>query len=164
MNMIRRLDLAGSFPESQAPCQTARDIEVMNRGGVKRLFELQGAEAKVFLALDPRMLMFEKEYDALIQQDIEAIVAWKLKQRGGRLAAAVPFVSGCAAEGYGEPDLREKVELMRDTAVLIGKLGLDDDRVLEKVKELVSFEPFSLAPEELERRAKQIIERVRRLH
>lgn len=174
--MVLRRNLASSFlvaallcavpalGEPPAKCQTVKDVEAMNRGGISRLFRLRGVEAKVFLALDPRLLMFEEAYEALMQQDIDEIVAWKLKQRGGRLAGAVPFVSGCAAEGYGEPDLREKVELMRDVVVLIGKHGLDDDRILEKIKELIAFEPVSVAPEELERRAARIIERVRGLH
>lgn len=174
--MVQRLNPAGSFlvaallcaapviAEPQVQCQTVQDVEAMNKGGISRLFELRGVEAKVFLALDPRLLMFEETYDALMRQDIDMIVAWKLKQRGGRLAAAVAFVSGCTAEGYGEPDLREKVELMRDAAVLIGKLGLDDDRVSEKIRELIAFEPVPVAPEELERRAARIMERVRGLH
>jgi len=148
----------------QVPCNTVKNVEAMNKGGISRLFELRGVEAKVFLALDPRLLMFEEKYHALMQQDIDAIVTWELIQRGGRLAGAVPFASGCAVDGYGEPDLREKIELMRDVVVLIGKRGLDDARVLDKIKELFAFEPIRMDPEELEKRVAQIIERVHGLY
>ena len=148
---------------SQAVCQTAKDVEAMNKGGVSRLFELQGIEAKIFLALDPRLLMYEELFHSLMLQDIDSIVAWKLKRQSG-LAAAVPFAGGCAAHGYGEPDWREKIDLMRDVVILIRKRGLDDQRVLDKMTKLVAFEQSAAAPGELRKQVEQIIERVRSLY
>jgi len=147
----------------EVACQTARDVEAMNKGGVSRLFELQGIEAKIFLALDPRLLMHEEFFHSLMLQDIDSIVAWKLKQQTG-LAAAVPFAGGCVAHGYGEPDWREKIDLMRDVVILIRKRGLDDQRVLDKMTELVEFERSVVAPGELEKQVGKIVERVRGLY
>ena len=180
MAMVHRLDIASSFlftvllcaapavAGPQAECLTVENVEAMNKGGIRHLFELRGADAKVFLALDPRFRLFEEHYHALVQQDIDAIVAWKLKERGGRLAVAVPFVHGCAADGYGQPDSREKLQLMRDAAVMVRKFGLDDDRVLRQINKLAAFEltadgAVPVTPEELEKGVAQIIERVRGL-
>jgi len=149
--------------EPEAACHTLKDVEAMNKGGVSRLFELQGMEAKIFLALDPRLLMYEELFHSLMLQDIDAIVAWKLKRPSG-LAAAVPFAGGCAAHGYGEPDWREKIDLMRDVVILIRKRGLDDQRVLDKMTKLVAFEQSAAAPGELKKQVEQIIERVRSLY
>jgi len=180
MAMVHRLDIANCFlftvllcaapavAGPQVECLTVENIEAMNKGGIRHLFELRGADSKVFLALDPRFRLYEEHYHALVQQDIDAIVAWKLKGPGGGMAVAVPFVHGCAADGYGQPDSREKVELMRDAAVMIGKFGLDDNRVLKQIKKLAAFEltadgAVSVTPEELEKGVAQIIERVRGL-
>jgi len=178
--MVHRLDIATSFlftvllcaasavAGPQGECLTVENVKAMNKGGIRHLFELRGADAKVFLALDPRFRISEEHYHALVQQDIDAIVAWKLKVRGGRFAVAVPFVHGCAADGYGQPDSRKKVELMRDAAVLIRKFGLDDNRVQKQIKKLAAFEltadgAVSVTPEELEKGVVQIIERIRGL-
>ncbi len=57
---------------------------------------------------------------------------------------------------------------MRDAAVMIRKFGLDDDRVLKQIKKLAAFEltadgAVSVTPEELQKGAAQIVERVRGL-
>ncbi len=57
---------------------------------------------------------------------------------------------------------------MRDVAVLIREFGLDDNRVVEKIMELVAFElsangAVPVAPEELEKGVARIIERIRGL-
>lgn len=141
-------------------CITAKDIETINKGIVKRAFHIKGRNAKIFLAVDPRLLTLEGHFALLMEQDIDEIRVWKFKQPPG-LGAAVPFVNGCAAEGYGEPDMFEKLKLMQEVVVSIDKYGVDHDMVRDKIGRLLLPESPTATPEVLETQTDKIISRVR---
>jgi len=128
----------GTLPDT---CTRAADIEAMNQGGIRRMFSLEGIDAEVFLALDPRLLSYPDVLDLLLEQEVDQIVVWRISAIG--LAAAVPFANGCAVPGYGEPDLIEKIDLMAEIARLIDRRGLDDSRVRRRIQALWEHEPSS---------------------
>lgn len=140
-------------------CMTAKDIETINRGILKRGFHITGKNAKIFLAVDPRLLVLEGHFALLMEQDIDEIMIWRFKRRPG-LGAAVPFVKGCAAEGYGEPDMFEKLKLMQEVVVSIDQYGVDHSVVRDKIRRLLP-KPATATPEELEAQTDKIISRVR---
>jgi len=139
-------------------CMRAADIEAMNRGGLRRMFSLEGLDARIFLALDPRLLMYPDAVDLLMEQEVDEIVAWRISPIG--LAAAVPFARGCAVEGYGEPDLIEKIERMKDVVRLIDDRGIDDGRVRRQIRSLANLERSA---EGSENQTDSIIAKVRAL-
>ena len=136
--------------EAAPECMTIKDVEEINRGGISRVAHFKGKDARVFVALDPIWSEPEFQYEgyrdeafiasvkqgreALAAAGIDELVLWKLKARGGRLGAAAPFKDGCAVSGYGEPDLMEKLTLMKKTTRLISKHGLDDRRVRDSIQ------------------------------
>lgn len=142
----------GAIGDRHAWCQSPRDIEKINRGLTTRFFHIKGKNAKLFIALDPiwsmpdfdnvpyrhpdDMKSIKEKFAYLMKQEIDEIVVWKFKRHAG-LAAAVPFHNGCAVKGYGSPDDREKLTLMRKTVRLIPKHGLDDPMVRDSIKSLL---------------------------
>jgi ankyrin repeat protein len=141
-------------------CMTAKDIETINKGILeKRTFHITGKDAKIFLAVDPRLLVLEGHFALLMEQDIDEIMIWKFKRPPGA-GAAVPFVKGCVAEGYGEPDMFDKLRLMQDVVVAIDKYGVDHTVVRDKIRRLLP-RPATATPEELEAQTDKIISRVR---
>ena len=142
-------------------CTTVADIKEMNRGGIRHLFTLRGIDAKIFLALDPRLLKYPELLEFLMEQDVDEIVAWRLVQRYS-LGAAVPFSGGCAVDGYGEPDMIDKIKLMKDVVTLIKRHGPDDKRVRSRMEGLWEYEP-PLRQNELEAEVDAVLARVRAL-
>jgi ankyrin repeat protein len=139
-------------------CMRATDIEEMNQGGMRRLFSLEGADAQIFLALDPRLLIYPDVLDLLIEQEVDQIIAWRISAIG--LVAAVPFANGCAVPGYGEPDLVEKINLMEEIVRLIDRRGLDDSRVRRRIRALWDHEPSS---DDIDSQTDTLIAKVRSL-
>jgi len=139
--------------EAAPECMTIKDVEHINRGSISRVAQFKGKDARIFVALDPIWSEPEFQYEghrdeafiasvkqgreALAAAGIDELVLWKLKARGGRLGVAVPFKDGCAVSGYGEPDLMEKLTLMKETTRLISKRGWDDPKVRDSIKELL---------------------------
>lgn len=118
-------------------CFTTDYIQQLNGlSQTDRMFELHGLSAKIFLALDPRLLAYEELYESLMEQSIDHLVAWKIKENLP-LGVAVPFVKGCAVEGYGEPDEEEKLRLMYKAATSVSKNGLDARRSVNRIKKLL---------------------------
>lgn len=149
--------------EEQPVCVTQEAILAMNQGGVSPLFVLSGQDARVFLAVDPRLTgEFEDAFSSLMDQEIDQIVAMRLT--GGfvsGLVAAVPFSGGCAVEGYGEPDMAEKITAMRAIVRLIDRRGIDDHRVREMIRDLWEDErPITMSDEELDDQVSLQLERV----
>ena len=151
----------GDVSAVQRPCTTVADLEEMNRGGIRHLFTLRGIDAKIFLALDPRLLKYPELLELLMEQDVDEIVAWKLVQRYS-LGAAVPFSGGCAVDGYGEPDMIDKIKLMKDVVKLIKRHGPDDRRVRSRMDGLWGYEP-PLRQNELGAEVDAVLARVRSL-
>ena len=142
-------------------CTTVADIEKTNRGVARRVFTLRGIDAKIFLALDPRLLKYPELLEPLMEQDIDEIVVWRLVNTYG-LGAAVPFSGGCAVDGYGEPDMIDKIKLMKDVVKLIKRHGPDDKRVRSRMEGLWEYEP-PLRESELEAEVDAVLARVRSL-
>ena len=151
----------GGVSAVERPCTTVADIKEMNRGGITHLFTLRGIDAKIFLALDPRLLKYPELPEFLIEQRVDEIVAWRLVQRYS-LGAAVPFSGGCAVDGYGEPDMIDKIKLMKDVVKLIIRHGPDDKRVGSRMEGLWEYEP-PLRQNELEAEVDAVLARVRSL-
>jgi hypothetical protein len=146
-------------PTARPDCITAKYIENLNRlSKSNRMFELKGVNAKIFLALDPRLLTYTDVYSRLVAQDIDELIAWKIR-RDLPLATAVPFAKGCAVSGYGEPDEEDKLRLMYQGVVAISKNGIDDASSRAIVQKLVLHEYLKAN----ETKTTSIIERVRRL-
>ena len=142
-------------------CTTVADIKEMNRGVARRLFTLREIDAKLFLALDPRLLKYPELLEPLMEQDVDEIVVWRLVKTYG-LGAAVPFSGGCAVDGYGEPDMIDKIKLMKDVVKLIKRHGPDDKRVRSRLEDLWEYEP-PLRQSELEAEVDSVLARVRSL-
>ena len=142
-------------------CTTVADIKEMNRGVARRQFTLRGIDAKIFLALDPRLLKYPELLEPLMDQDVDEIVVWRLVKTHG-LGAAVPFSGGCAVDGYGEPDMIDKIKLMKDVVKLIKRHGPDDKRVRSRTEGLWEYEP-PLRESELEAEVDAVLARVRSL-
>jgi ankyrin repeat protein len=145
----------GTLPSA---CTRETDIEAMNQGGIRRMFTLDGIDARVFLALDPRLLNYPDVFDLLMEQEVDQIIAWRISSVG--LATAVPFANDCAVPGYGEPDLIEKINLMEEIVRLIDRRGLDDSRVRRRIRTLWDHEPTS---EDIGSQMDTLIARVRSL-
>jgi ankyrin repeat protein len=145
--------------EKSRLCTTVADIKEMNRGGIRRLFTLRGIDAKVFLALDPRLLNSPKAFELLMEQDVDEIIAWRLAQRR-ILGAAVPFSGGCVVDGYGEPDMIDKIKLMEDILRLIKRHGPNDKRVRSRMEGLWEYEA-PLPQNDLEAQVGALLDRVR---
>ena len=143
-------------------CQTAKDIEAMNKGVIIRLFNLKGLNAKIFLALDPRLLESNRTFDLLMEQNVNEIIVWRLKQMHG-LAAAVPFADGCAVKGYGEPDELAKINAMRDVVNLIRVRGLKHRSVRDKVRDLMQYGMPKVPPKVLETQVDTVLKRIQAL-
>lgn len=143
-------------------CSTAREIEATNRRWMSRIFELKGLKAKLFLALDPRLLESNGKFDLLMEQNVNKIIVWRLKQTHG-LAAAIPFADDCAAEGYGEPDKLAKIKAMRDIADLICERGMEDGSVRDKVRSLMTYGMPKVPPEVLEKQVDMALKRIQGL-
>ena len=142
-------------------CTTVADIKKMNRGGIRRLFTLRGIDAKIFLALDPRLLNYPEALELLLEQDVDEIIAWRLKQLQ-TLGAAIPFSEGCAVDGYGEPDMIDKIKLMEDILRLIKRHGPNDKRVRLRIEGLWEYEA-PLPQSDLEAQIDALLDRVRSL-
>lgn len=157
-------EVAGKY--YQPNCETARDIDAMNRGAAKRGFHIKGVDAKIFLALYPYFLKHKAAFVLTMAQDIDEIIVWKLTIVPG-LAAAIPFANGCAIEEYGEPGELDEIEAMRDVVDLIRKRGVEHRLVREKIKFLMMHSMPVASPEVLEARVKTrvdtTLERVRGL-
>lgn len=167
---------AVALPPAQAPvtqsevagevCQTAKDIERINRGIVKRVFRVTGKDAKLFLAADPALLDFEDEFQVLIAKDIDEIVVWR-HTRMRDIAMAVPFASGCHVTKYGEPDIYEKLDVMRSLVPMIEKRGLDDPAVRDRLRDLATFRDrwatgrIIATPEEVKKRIDGLLAHLR---
>lgn len=133
------------FPiaSAQPSCPTARYIENVNEGRLRRIADIKGKSAILFIALDPIWSEPEFKYkgyrdkhfiqamkqtrETLLSAGIDEIIVWQLPRR--RLGAAVPFKDGCAVSGYGEPDFLKKLKLMYEAYLLISKHGLNDPSV-----------------------------------
>jgi ankyrin repeat protein len=140
----------GTYREA---CRSVASIAAENEAVVEgQAFRLTGREARVFLAFDPYFSHpdFEgppdpPEADArlargqfldLMEAGIDEVVAWKFKRPKG-MGAAVPFREGCAVNGYGEPDMFEKLQGMRRAAELVTSRGPDSSIVRRAVAALV---------------------------
>ena len=143
---------------SQPDCQTAKYIEDINGGNIKRAVHIKGKDAIVFLALDPALSAPEFDYGdnyrdeyfieamknarkSLYESGIDEVIVWRLQRR--TLGVAVGFKEGCAVKGYGTPDTYEKLMLMHKSFLLISEHGLDDPLVRDSIKKLVMSTPFS---------------------
>jgi len=130
----------------ETDCVSAHKIERINGLTEKdRLFELGEKEARVFVALDPRLLNNEYVSEQLVEQGVDSLVAWRLGKTFS-LAIAVPFAAGCAVEVYGEPDATEKLLLMHEAAVVIIEQGLESRAAKEKIEQLF-FGEFQRTPD-----------------
>ena len=96
-----------------------------------------------------------------MEQDVDEIIAWRLTQLQ-TLGAAIPFSEGCAVDGYGEPDMIDKIKLMKDVVILIKRHGPDDKRVRSRMEGLWEYEP-PLRQNELEAEVDAVLARVRSL-
>ncbi len=140
-------------------CQSATDIKTMNKGSISRIFNLKGLNAKIFLALDPRLLEFNGTFDLLMEQNVDEIIVWRLKQTHG-LAVAIPFANGCAVKGYGEPDELAKINTMRHVVDLIRDRGLEDSSIRDKVRSLMTYGMPKVPPEVLETQVDTALKRI----
>ncbi len=146
--------------EAASECMTIKDVEQINRGVISRVARFKGKDAEVFVALDPIWSEPEFQYEgyrdkhfiasvkegreALAAAGIDELVLWKFTGSGAGLGAAVPFANGCAVTGYGEPDLMDKLTLMKKTTRLIAKRGIDDPKVRSSIKELLMASRYAM--------------------
>lgn len=147
-------------------CTTARDVDAMNGRAAKRIFHLEGVDAKIFLALDPYLVDDKVFLDRIMEQDIDEIIVWRLTAMP-MLAAAVPFANGCAIYEYGEPDQLDKITAMRDVVELIRGRGVEDHVVKARIASLMVQGMPQVSPEvfkaRVETRVNTTLKRVRGL-
>lgn len=140
---------------SQLKCITAKDVEKMNRGRIKKIAKIEGQKnTKLFLALDPKLSypeLKDKRYQdkyfveaikrirkVLFSTNINDVIIWELPWLGGGImGSAVPFKNECVFSDYGEPDHLEKLKLMHETLLLISKYGLNSPSVRDNLKKLL---------------------------
>ncbi len=139
---------------SQKNCSTIQQIEKMNKNKLKRVAHIKDKNAIFLIFLDP--VLSEPEFKdkgsqdkhfiaaikrlrkKLIKQGIDEVIIWKLGSPWrGMMGAAVPFKNGCAVQGYGEPDLLQKLIQMHKVYLLISKYGLNSKHVRKGIKDLL---------------------------
>ena len=146
-------------------CLTVESIARTNRGIVKEEFRLSNQEARMFLAADPALLDFPEDFDRLMRVPIDEIVVWR-HRRMKTVGMAVPFSAGCAAQGYGEPDLFEKLVAMRKLALLMSSRGPDNPEVRSGLRDLATFRERTATgqvistPSEVEARVETLLARI----
>ena len=143
---------------SQPDCQSAKNIEDLNNGKLKRTTHIKGDNAILFIALDPVFSAPEFDYgdhyrdeyfieamknsrEFLYGAGIDEVIIWRLPRR--TMGAAVGFREGCAVKGYGEPDIHEKLMLMHKAFLEISKHGLDAPSVRDSIKKLIMGSRYS---------------------
>lgn len=119
-------------------CESSEAIAQVNQGLISEAFRINGEDAYLFLAADPAMLEFQEDFDLLMANEIDEVIVWRHKRRK-RLGMAVPFSDGCAVKGYGEPDIFEKMTIMRALVREVRGKGIDHPDVLARISELVTF-------------------------
>lgn len=146
-------------------CVTVESIARTNRGIIEEEFRLADEQARMFLAADPAMLDFPEDFDRLTRSPIDETVVWRHKRRK-TIGMAVPFSAGCAVQGYGEPDLFEKLEAMRHLVLLISDRGPDSLEVQSTLRNLATFRERTATgqvistPSEVEERVDSLLARI----
>lgn len=152
-------------PQEGIACDTVNSITRTNRGVIKEAFRLEGTDARMFLAADPALLDYVDQFQALMAAKIDELVVWRA-QRTKTIGMAVPFAAGCAVPGYGEPDLFDKIQLMRGLVAAIDKAGLDDPDVRRRVTDLATYRDRAATgrilatPAEVEHRVDTLLARI----
>jgi len=142
---------------AQPACQTPAQVETLNKGVLeKKIAHVKGENAIVFIVLDPIWSLPDFEdvpyrveedmenirtgFDRLVREGVDEVVAWRFRMPG--LGAVLPFRGGCAVQGYGEPDMIEKIVAMNEAFRRIIKLGPDDPSVRESIRSVLQQTPY----------------------
>jgi hypothetical protein len=151
------LPLMPTTAVAQPACQTPDAIERLNEGVLeKKIAHVKGEHAIVFILLDPIWSLPDFEdvpyrveedmenirtgFDRLVREGVDEVVVWRFRMPG--LGAVLPFRAGCAVQGYGEPDMIEKIAAMNDAFKRITRLGPDDPSVRESIRRVLQQTPY----------------------
>lgn len=141
---------------AQSGCMSPERIEAVNAGGLGgREIDIRGPGAMLFLMLDPYWHMPEFEglpyrdeaLMATIRADrariladgIDRVIAWQFSRPS--MGAAVIFRDGCAVEGYGEPDIMDKLRRMAEAQRLVLRDGPDTPSTRDAIARIFEFSP-----------------------
>ena len=142
---------------AQPACITPNYVEDLNRSVFeKRIAHIKGESAIVFILLDPIWSLPDFEdvpyrveedmeniragFARLVREGVDEVLVWKFRMPG--LGAVVLFRGGCAVQGYGEPDMIEKIAAMNDEFKRITKLGPEDPSVRETIRRVLQQTPY----------------------
>lgn len=146
-------------------CVTVQSIVQTNHGIIEEEFRLADEQARMFLAADPALLDFPEDFDRLTRSPIDEMVIWRHK-RMKTIGMAVALSAGCAVQGYGEPDLFEKLVAMRKLVLLMSNRGPGSLEVQSELRNLATFRERAATgqvistPSEVDERVDTLLERI----